>query len=140
MSFPEKNKIIFQRLFLAGAATGFLGIYLQFRLMLEGDYQKYYYLCYAIAVLALTGGLIFWQNKPERELTEDEEETTGYKEYDGMARNAYIFTILMLFTGAMTLSSTAERVAGFFFLIGVLSLLASNILHYLTLKRYNSYK
>ncbi len=53
---------------------------------------------------------------------------------DNMARNAYLLSIILFFTGLITLSSTASRVANFFILIGTLSLLVAHILYFIKIK------
>jgi hypothetical protein len=52
---------------------------------------------------------------------------------DNNARNAYLLSLLMLFTGMITYPSTANRISNFFFLIGTMSFLAGHLLYFIKL-------
>ena len=52
---------------------------------------------------------------------------------DNNARNAYLLSLLMLFTGIITYPSTANRIANFFFLIGTMSFVAGHLLYFIKL-------
>lgn len=98
---------------------------------------------YTIALWAVVGMnimaiLAFFVLSPIIDMEEGD-----YKEklrFGKLSRNIYIFSILMLFTGLMTFSSTAGRVSYLFFLLGLVTMPVAHILYAIWIKEVSNRK
>ncbi len=98
---------------------------------------------YTISLWAVVGMniiaiLAFFVLSPIVDMPEDD-----YKEkfrFGKLSRNIYLFSILMLFTGLMTFSSTAERVSYLFFLLGLVTMPVAHILYAIWIKNMSNSK
>ncbi len=52
-----------------------------------------------------------------------------------LSRNIYLFSVLMFFTGFMTMSSSAGRVSYFFFLLGSISMPIAHVCYAIWIKK-----
>jgi hypothetical protein len=78
--------------------------------------------------------LIFIFIKPKSSIIEDE-----YKEVYSigkLSRNIYMFSVIMFFSGLMSFSSSAGRVAYIFFIIGLLSMSIAHVTYYIWIRKF----
>ena len=78
--------------------------------------------------------LIFIFIKPKSSIIEDE-----YKEIYSigkLSRNIYMFSVIMFFSGLMSFSSSAGRVAYIFFIIGLLSMSIAHVTYYIWIRKF----
>ncbi|MFN5706134.1 MAG: hypothetical protein ACK45U_09815 [bacterium] len=78
--------------------------------------------------------LIFIFIKPKSSIIEDE-----YKEVYSigkLSRNIYMFSVIMFFSGLMSFSSSAGRVAYIFFIIGLLSMSIAHATYYIWIRKF----
>jgi len=126
MNFLENHKLICLRLTLSAIALAIIAIAIHF-LFPTAEFSTYQMSMYVIIMAtALLAAIVFY---------------FGFKIpihiqinlADNNARNAYLLSLLMLFTGMITYPSTANRIANFFFLIGTISFLAGHLLYFIKL-------
>lgn len=87
---------------------------------------------WSVVVMNVLAILAFFVLSPIVDMQEDE-----FKEklrFGKLSRNIYLFSILMLFTGLMTFSSTAERVSYLFFLLGLVTMPVAHVLYAIWIK------
>lgn len=78
--------------------------------------------------------LIFMFISPNSSIKEDD-----YKELYSvgkLSRNIYMFSIIMFFSGLMSFSSSAGRVAYIFFIIGLLSMPVAHVTYYIWIRKF----
>jgi hypothetical protein len=126
MNFLENHQLICLRLALSAAALAIIAIVIHF-MFPSAEFSTYQLSLYIIIMAtALIAAIVFY---------------FGFKipiqiqinPADNNARNAYLLSLLMLFTGMITYPSTANRIANFFFLIGTMSFLAGHLLYFIKL-------
>lgn len=126
MNFLENHQLICLRLALTAIALAIIAIAIHF-LFPTAEFSTYQMSMYVIIMAtALLAAIVFY---------------FGFKIpiqiqinlADNNARNAYLLSILMLFTGIITYPSTANRIANFFFLIGTMSFVAGHLLYFIKL-------
>lgn len=126
MNFLENHQSICLRLALSAAALAIIAIVIHF-MFPSAEFSTYQLSLYIIIMAtALIAAIVFY---------------FGFKipiqiqinPADNNARNAYLLSLLMLFTGMITYPSTANRIANFFFLIGTMSFLAGHLLYFIKL-------
>ncbi len=126
MNFLENHKLICLRLALSAIALAIIAIAIHF-LLPTAEFSTYQMSMYVIIMAtALLAAIVFY---------------FGFKIpiqiqinlADNNARNAYLLSLLMLFTGMITYPSTANRIANFFFLIGTMSFVAGHLLYFIKL-------
>jgi uncharacterized membrane protein len=126
MNFLENHQLICLRLALSATALAIIAIVIHF-LFPTAEFSTYQLSLYVIIMAtALIAAIVFY---------------FGFKipiqlqvnPSDNNARNAYLLSLLMLFTGIITYPSTANRIANFFFLIGTLSFVAAHLLYFIKL-------
>lgn len=126
MNFLENHKLICLRLTLSAIALAIIAIAIHF-LFPTAEFSTYQMSMYVIIMAtALLAAIVFY---------------FGFKipiqlqinPADNNARNAYLLSLLMLFTGIITYPSTANRIANFFFLIGTMSFVAGHLLYFIKL-------
>ena len=126
MNFLENHQAICLRLALSAIALAIIAIAIHFLFptAVFSIYQSAMYII--IMATALLAAIVFY---------------FGFKipiqlqinPADNNARNAYLLSLLMLFTGIITYPSTANRIANFFFLIGTMSFVAGHLLYFIKL-------
>lgn len=87
---------------------------------------------WSIVIMNSLAILVFIPLKPTSKILEDD-----YKErhkYGKLSRNIYIFSLLMIFTGLMTFSSSAGRVSYLFFLLGLITMPVAHVLYGIWIK------
>lgn len=108
MNFLENHKLICLRLALTATSLALFAIAIHF-LFPTAEFSTYQMSMYVIIMAtALLAAIVFY---------------FGFKipiqlqinPADNNARNAYLLSLLMLFTGIITYPSTANRIANFFF-------------------------
>lgn len=103
------------------------------------DLNPFYTLSlWSVVVINIIAILCFILIKPKEDLLEEEYKdkySTGK-----LSRNIYLFSILMLFTGLMTFSSTAGRVAYLFFLLGLVTMPVAHVVYAIWIKSINNSK
>ncbi len=126
MNFLENHQSICLRLALSAAALAIIAIVIHF-MFPSAEFSTYQLSLYIIIMAtALIAAIVFY---------------FGFKipiqmqinPADNNARNAYLLSLLMLFTGMITYPSTANRIANFFFLIGTMSFLVGHLLYFIKL-------
>ena len=126
MNFLENHQSICLRLALSAAALAIIAIVIHF-MFPSAEFSTYQLSLYIIIMAtALIAAIVFY---------------FGFKipiqmqinPADNNARNAYLLSLLMLFTGMITYPSTANRIANFFFLIGTMSFVAGHLLYFIKL-------
>jgi len=126
MNFLENHQFICLRLALSAIALAIIAIAIHF-LFPTAEFSTYQMSMYVIIMAtALIAAIVFY---------------FGFKisiqlqvnPADNNARNAYLLSLLMLFTGMITYSSTANRIANFFFLIGTMSFVVAHLLYFIKL-------
>ena len=126
MNFLENHQLICLRLTLSAIALAIIAIAIHF-LFPTAEFSTYQMSMYVIIMAtALLAAIVFY---------------FGFKipiqlqinPADNNARNAYLLSLLMLFTGIITYPSTANRIANFFFLIGTMSFVAGHLLYFIKL-------
>jgi hypothetical protein len=126
MNFLENHQLICLRLALSAAALAIIAFVIHF-MFPSAEFSTYQLSLYIIIMAtALIAAIVFY---------------FGFKipiqiqinPADNNARNAYLLSLLMLFTGMITYPSTANRIANFFFLIGTMSFLAGHLLYFIKL-------
>lgn len=126
MNFLENHQLICLRLALTATSFALFAIAIHF-LFPTAEFSTYQMSMYVIIMAtALLAAIVFY---------------FGFKipiqlqinPADNNARNAYLLSLLMLFTGIITYPSTANRIANFFFLIGTMSFVAGHLLYFIKL-------
>ena len=126
MNFQENHRLVCIRLLLSGLLLVIIAIIIHF-LFPTAIFSSYQMALFtSVTASAILAAIIFYAafSIPADLLVD---------ETDNNARNAYILSLLMLFTGLITSPSTANRISNFFFLIGTLSFMAAHILYFIKL-------
>ncbi len=136
MNFSERNQMVYTWLFISGILAVILTCILYFVPLPEYFNSSYSSFTLFLALLCLIPAFTFMLFRPNFALEKEEEHHHHAANTIAMSRNAYLFTMIIYFTALITLSSTASRVATFFFVLGTLSFLIAHVLHAISLWKY----
>ncbi len=93
---------------------------------------------WSVVCMNIVAIIFFLIIKPKEDLFEED-----FKEkirIGKLSRNIYLFSILMIFTGLMTFSSSAGRVSYLFFMLGLVTMPVAHVLYGLWIKAINNSK
>jgi len=134
MNLQESHRWVIIRLLVISVlftAIAFLINGYTWREELSKIYVNSLWLTSAINLIAI---LIFIIVKPTKSINEED-----YKELYNigkLSRNVYMFSIIMFFSGLMSFSSSAGRVAYIFFIIGAISMPVAHSIYFIWIRKF----
>jgi hypothetical protein len=134
MNLQESHRWVIIRLFIISilfTTIAFLINGYTWREELSKIYVNSLWLTSASNLIAI---LIFIFIKPNSSIKEDD-----YKDLYSigkLSRNIYMFSIIMFFSGLMSFSSSAGRVAYIFFIIGLISMTVAHVTYFIWIRKF----
>lgn len=134
MNLQESHRWVIIRLLIIGILFSVIAYLINsytWREELSKIYALSLYYASLSNAIAIT---VFLFIHPNKNITEDD-----YKDVYSigkLSRNIYMFSIIMFFSGLMSFSSSAGRVAYIFFIIGLISIVIAHISYFMWIRKF----
>jgi Na+/H+-dicarboxylate symporter len=134
MNLQESHRWVIIRLLIIGILFSVIAYLINSYTWREELSKIYAYSLYYASLSNAIAIIVFLFIHPNKNINEDD-----YKDVYSigkLSRNIYMFSIIMFFSGLMSFSSSAGRVAYIFFIIGLISMVVAHISYFMWIRKF----